>query len=184
MPRQNMGLGKLGNPDLTFVRKFRWTLKGKYLNEWYNKSVNLDYSIKLLTFSTYEVYEKDGKIAIHEWADRMESGEYQDEELLFVTYDGCGNELYARKFTGLKVTNRNNHFDYADSDASMHRVVVTYDQCEVIPVTDQKHFPVIDKETEINFLNSKTWLNKEPGIPFNEFKALNQWEKDRNKPSV
>lgn len=179
MPR-NMGIGKLGESHLVFVRKFRWTLKGKYLTEWYNKSVNIDYSVKFLTLSTYEIYDKNGAVAIHEWADRMESGEYQDEELLFITYDGCGNELYARKFTGLKVTNRSNHFDYTDSDVSMHRVVITFEKCEIIPVTDEKHFPVVTKETEINFLNAKTWLDKEPktGVPFHEFKSLNKEKND------
>lgn len=148
---QNMGIGKLGNPHLIFVRKFRFTLKGKYLEESYNTDVEINYSKKTISFATYEVFVNN-EIPIHVWADSIESQQHEDEELILTTFNGIGESLYAKKFTGLKITDRSNKFDYSDNDVSKYHIILTYENCEKIPVKE--------KEIELNFLNSKIFIPK------------------------
>jgi len=150
-----MGMGDLGKPEMVFVRKFRWTLKGKYLSEMFNKSVGINYYHKHLTIGIIEVYEKGGsdKTHAHAWAELLESGEC-DEELVFTTFDGCGKELYAKKFSGLKIKNRYNRFDYSDNEEAVHEVSVSYDSCEDVPTTEEVH-PTESREVWVDHLNAK-----------------------------
>jgi hypothetical protein len=56
-----MGIGDLGKPEMVFVRRFRFTLKGKYLSEMFNKAVEIDYHARKLYVFIIEVYEGPGK---------------------------------------------------------------------------------------------------------------------------
>ncbi len=161
MPQQ-MGLGDLGKPDMIFVREFRWILKGKYLSEMFNKTVGVDYYNRRLLVSIYEVYEsateaQGKKTHAHAWADRLESGEWNDEELVLITFDGCGNELYAKRFSGLEVKGRQNKFDYSSSEAAAHEVLLSYKSCEDVNTTKDVH-PTKPKKAQIDHLNARLFI--------------------------
>lgn len=152
---QNMGIGDIGKPHILFVRDFRFVLKGKYLSESFNKAVQVDYANKELTVSIYEVCEKPtGEIHAHTWADKLESGEYKDEELHLTTYDGCGNELYSRCFQGLKIVKRKNGFDYSSSEAACHVVSLSFEKYEKKPTTDRVH-QTMAVEASVDHLNAR-----------------------------
>lgn len=157
-PKQLMGIGKLGNPNLIFARQFRWTLKGKYLQDHWNKSVNIQYTDKTINLSAYEVFMEDGTIPIHVWAEGMEKGEFKDESLILTTFDGCGYPLYAYKFIGIKLKSRHSDFDYRSSDVSYHKITLTFDKYRKHQSTES-YFPLKKEEkAEVNFLNAKTWV--------------------------
>ena len=66
MGNRPMGVGRLGSPDVIFVRKFRWTLQGrddasgdKTLDEHFFKKVAIDFTRSRLDFCVYEVVDKD-----------------------------------------------------------------------------------------------------------------------------
>ncbi len=151
-----MGIGKMGEKDIKFVRKFRFVLVGKYLNEWYNKTFYVNYTTKTITLSAYETVDESG-IHIHNWADNMENGKYHDEELTLTTYDGCGHEIYKRHFSGLKLLSRENDFDYSLSDVACHLVQLTYEKCDILPVTKDVH-PTTKREAEVDHLNAKLFV--------------------------
>ncbi len=125
----NMGIGNLGLPGLVFVRQYRFLISGEHLGDDFNFSVHIDYVKKIIKIAAYEVID-DGVIPIHEWADGMEAGKYLDETLLLVTLDGCGKELYRRRFWGLDITGRENAFNYSSSDVTTHEVTLRYEGCE------------------------------------------------------
>lgn len=165
----NMGLGKLGDPSLVFVRKFRFLLKGNYLDKNFVNKVSVDYQNKTLSFSYYEVYEKISpfttEIPIHKWGKLMEENPTK-EQLTLTKYDGCGNELYKEVFSGLKVLGQKSDSAYADSDASTRDFVLSYETCDhtAHPI-DWNNLPVIvakrpeQKEFKVSHLNATRFID-------------------------
>jgi hypothetical protein len=193
MKKKPMGIGKIGAPEIVFVRKFRWTLEGwtleggTSLSEYFTKWVKFDYVKKEIEFEYYEVVEDD--IAIQRW---VEETDFSKEKLVFTTYDGCGVPLYEYQFNDLKLLSDTSDFDYESSDCSARKIRVSYeshkrkffgpyeslDKPEPDPPKkgfdwtisfgkDKKEFGVFGpcmrptlniEETEVNFLNAKTWV--------------------------
>jgi hypothetical protein len=155
-----MGLGELGEPNLTFVRKFRFLLNLEGLGDQWIKKVKIDWVNKVMNLEVYEVYT-DGKVPVLEWLkNHGKSGS-------LATYDGCGKALYAFKFNGLWITERNSDFDYAVSDESTMKITMAFDSYEQIDLAEKKiaePAPVVTgcnlefEETEINRLNGAMWL--------------------------
>ena len=87
----------------------------------------------------------------------MESGKYQDEELYLTTYDGSGKEIYSRVFKGLKITNRENDFNYSSSDVSCHLVSLSYETCETYETTNRVH-KTYPQKTQIDHLNARFYV--------------------------
>ena len=156
----DMGLGELANPNLIFVRQFRFLISSEHLSDSYNFAVHINWTEKVLTLDAYEVIV-GGSVPIHNWADAMERGDYPDESLGFVTLDGCGNELYRYKFSDLKITGRENYFIYEKSDVSMHKVTLSFGKSEKMSVTSDPHKIMKDMTlAEVNHLNAKGWTAK------------------------
>jgi len=189
---KSMGIGPLGRSDMVFVRKFRWTLQGKdfddnvVLDEHWFKTLNIDFSRNQLDFQAYEVISKDAEdLQIQEWLDK----ESHDSELLMLTtYDGCGNPLYKYTFFNPVVVHDTLDFDYANSEESVRKVSVKFEDYTRTFVANDKHKhvgplkkkyiwkmrlkdgPAIKvslgsgrpqlsiEEAEINFLNAKTFI--------------------------
>lgn len=116
---RNMGVGKLIDPNLIFVRKFRWTLESDGLPETWTTKVDIDFKNQELMLEVFEVVDttKDD-IDIQSWLAK----DLQKEWLTLTTYDGCGNELYQYKFGRLSIMEDKMGFDYAVSDPSIRKV--------------------------------------------------------------
>ena len=154
---QQMGIGELGNPSTVFVREFRFIIKGKYLSESFNKSVSFDYTGKRIFLQIYEVC-KEGEIHAHTWADGVENGQYQDEELQLITFDGSGEELYSKKFYNLKVVHRRTRFDYSSNEVGTHEVILSYEKYENVPVESTIH-KTQPRKTHIDHLNARMHID-------------------------
>ncbi len=153
-----MGLGNLGKTDLIFARQFRFIIGSEHLSEHYNLSVHIDWIKKNIILDVYEVVE-DGKVPIHDWADAMERGDYHDESLNLVVFDGCGAELYGYKFHDLKITGRENYFSYESSNISLHKVTLSFGKSEKTNVTYNMHAVMENKPmAEFHHLNEKSWV--------------------------
>lgn len=181
---RNMGLGVLGDPSITFVRKFRWTMQGLGLPEHFMKKVAFDFAAKTINLEAYEIVLSNAEdIDIQRW---LESN-LNREELFFTTYDGCGTPLYQYVFSDLTLLSDKADFDYASSEESTRKVSLKYENCERRYLAGPKKEPLVIKkgydwtlnlegsnaeyevkvaqrpqleieETEINFLASKMWI--------------------------
>ena len=123
---RTMGLGRLADPNLIFVRKFRWTLEGEGLPETWNTKVDIDFKKQELLIEMFEVVDttKDD-IDVHTWLAK----DLTKESLVLKTYDGCGNELYQYEFKCLSMLEDKMGFDYAVSDPSARKVRLQYNNC-------------------------------------------------------
>lgn len=177
-----MGLGEAGSPELIHVRKFRWTLEGTHLPEHFMKSVKFDFKKQEIEFDYIEVVTNEDDIIIQKW---LENTNFGTEKLTFTTYDGCGSSLYQYQFGGLTLLSDTASFDYADSDSSVRRVKLHYDEYKRrflahgepslkhekkgfdwtasvedvefdVKVSSRPSLSI--EETEVNFLNAKTWI--------------------------
>lgn len=181
--RQNMGIGKIGSPEITFVRKFRWTLKGTNLEEHFLKNVKFDFKQQRMEIEAYEIVIKDEDINIHTW---LES-DLSKEQLVFTTYDGYGFPIYSYIFTNLDVQADTASFDYSSSAESTRKIALKYgavtrnfhpkqkvviqkkrfdwkisvEGSEAKPVKIDTRPMLNAEEIEINFLNTKMWLPAE-----------------------
>jgi hypothetical protein len=182
---RSMGIGPLGDPTITFVRKFRWTMRGTNLREHFIKKVAFDFKKKLIDLDVMEVVcQGDDDIDVQRWLE----AEWRNEQLTFATYDGCGTPLYEYKFTGLELVEDKSDFDYTSSEESSRKIKVSYTdytrtfmlapkgqvtsypkkcfkwklQSEDSPneylVKTEMRAALDVEETEINFLNAKTWI--------------------------
>jgi hypothetical protein len=183
--RDNMGLGQLADPQLIFVRKFRWTMKSNILQEHFVKRVDFDFAKQIINMEVMEVVcQNADDINVQQW---LESP-LANDTLVFTTYDGCGNALYQYEMSGLQLLSDWASFDYCLSDESSRKVGLYYtelkrtyfgqNQKTTVPKKaykwklrlsggpsadlydiDMKDRPNLDiEETEINFLNSKMWI--------------------------
>lgn len=157
---KTMSIGPVGDPSITFVREFRFTLAGEHLSEAFNTSVDVDWGNKTINLAAYEAITPQG-IHIHNWCDAMERGEYPDETLVLTTYDGCGKALYQFHFKKLVVRGRRNSFDYANSEVSLHRVNISFEESvkEITNLSCDRDPTIKDDRplAEINHLNAKCW---------------------------
>ena len=118
----NMGIGALGNPDTIFSRKFRWTFGSTSLPQEFMRNVKFDYANRIIKFSYYDIVSKDGGMQALVWADKI-----PDEDMIFTTYDGCGNPLYTLVFSGITLINHEANFDYESSDVATTELTIKYD---------------------------------------------------------
>jgi hypothetical protein len=116
-----MGIGKLGDKSLVIAREFRWTLKGKILDENFIKKVKFDFKEQKIEFEAYEILANED-INIHTW---LES-DLSKEELTFKTYDGCGNLIYCYIFAELDIISDVSSFDYSSSAESTRKISLKY----------------------------------------------------------
>jgi hypothetical protein len=183
--RENMGLGVLGHHQTNFVRKFRWTLLGNGLCENFVKKVYFDFVNQTIHMQVMEVsYAGATDIDIQRWLGLDLSKEF----LLFTTYDGCGNAIYEYEFLNFELLEDKADFDYSCSEESVREVALKYDHCRrQFLATEKRKEPTVVKkrmywrvqlegegpeyevkvdtkpnidieETEINFLNAKTFI--------------------------
>lgn len=178
VPRQNMGLGKLGDPTIVFVRQFRWTLGSKILDEHFIKNAKFDFKNQKVYFEAYEIVHKNA-INIHDW---LES-DLSKETLFFTTYDGCGVPIYTYELSNLSIESDTAVYDYSKSDEVTRMVTVSYEDIKNVFHSKKKEIykkrfewkmsvdggesvkikitqrPTLNiEETQINFLNAKTWI--------------------------
>lgn len=179
--RVNMGIGKLGNSSLIFVRQFRFNLKGEHLDENCVKGCSFDLVTKTITIDGYEWFEKNGDVPIETWANGMQTGQWPTETLTLVTYDGCGEPIYEYVFETLTLQNRQLKFDYSTSDESTQKIVLSFkkhsyeflqsvsdkkyswkfkldDNSKEIDVEIDERPKVEIEETSVGRLNGTTWI--------------------------
>ncbi len=183
MEARAMGLGELGNPQLTFVRKFRWTLNSLTLQEHFVKKVDFDFAEQVIYLEIMEVIRpEDNDINVHQW---LES-DLSKDTLVFTTLDSCGVPIYQYEISRLTLLGDKSFFDYSLSDESCRSVKLHYDHLSRTFFGKNKKTNIVKKgftwkmkveggsnvydikminrpslnieETEINFLNSKTWI--------------------------
>ena len=183
-----MGIGKLGDPSVIFVRQFRWTLESDSLEPDWNKSIDIDYQNKLIKFEAYEVFV-DGTVPILAWCDHMMEKHRNVECLFLSTFDGCGELLYQCNFFNVKIVSQNSSFNYESSKESVQQITVSYESmkrkypkngelkslatstwnmhiedinsnvlCKPTVIKLDKRPELQIEETEINYLNAKTWV--------------------------
>jgi len=155
VPPINMGLGELGSAKNTFVREFRFLFWFDHMGSEFNHSINFDRVKKEIKFKNYEIY-RDGKVLLQDWLDAMVNGAFRSETMTLATYDGCGVELYRKRFTGLKVKGCVSTFNCASSECSMPEICLSYETYEDVPVGSEKH-PTQVKPIQVDHLNGRTW---------------------------
>ena len=125
---RNMGMPNLS--EVTFVRKFRWTVTIDGLpniSEQFFKSV--EFSGNKIQGQIYEIAFFDG----NKWMENPVIGWLMNpsSSLTFTTYDGCGYPIYKTKYSGLKLVSLNPQtFDYSNSDTSNIEFVLSFDNAE------------------------------------------------------
>lgn len=128
--RINMGIGKIGDPEITFARCFRFELLSELLQdlEAYVTKVVPNFSNGTLYVEVYEIVDdNDFAQKLHEWIYKLEA-EKVEEVLTLTTYDGCGAPLYEMKFDKIKVVEHTmNAFDYAKSDVMKQQLLLTFE---------------------------------------------------------
>lgn len=138
---QPMGMGELGESTTIFSRKFRWTLGGKYLPKDFMKKVSFDYFNKKITFEYYDIKTPKSSFAGLNWAWIFNAGEdgekLRDEVLRFITFDGCGNPLYAITFSGLIMDSHTSDFEYASSDEATQKIAIRYLHADLCTESDK-----------------------------------------------
>ena len=180
-----MGIGPIGSPNATFVRKFRWTLEAQDINDettlppHFMYKVRFDFQRQLIYLESYEVYTEDKDIEILAW---LES-DLKNQVMIFATYDGCGNILYHYNFYGLHVIeNGVETFDYELSDPSIRKATIKFDSysrqfkgdlvkpenfyLHKLSINESPEMDVVIRdrpslsieETKINHLNARTWI--------------------------
>ena len=181
--RENMGIGPVGvgDPNVVFVRKFRWTLSCPSSSEYWMQSVAFDWLTKRIKCSAFEVWLPPGVVPIIDWLENF--AKHKKKPVVFTTWDGCGQELYSYEFEGLRLESNESSFDYSSSDVSTRTFTLSYDKVKVkvakrVPkelkiecVVDNNPEAEADlktllgqikekvaEETEIDFLNDKMWI--------------------------
>lgn len=177
----SMGIGKLGEPDNIFVRKFRYTVKGQHLDDFSIKSFSFDLKKKHLELKAYELLTTGGSgdIPVDVWAQGMSEDRWPNETLTLRTFDGCGKPIYEYTFHGLQILERCIRFDYGDSEASIQEILLSFDSFRrelLFPINtdrwtvlldgtdrevplDLEGRPKIDVEpTSVNHLNARFFL--------------------------
>jgi hypothetical protein len=153
-----MGIGKIGRPNLTFVRQFRFLLEGDHLENWFHHSLNVLWHKNTIQLWSYEVLD-NGIIPIHEWVKDMQNNKYPDESLTLITLDGMGNEIYRKKFHNLKIHHQENRFNYEKNDVVTYYMEIHYEKItDETPLKNQIDVKDIKKTNDITFvhhLNSK-----------------------------
>ena len=157
VPNIPMGLGELGSPTNTFVREFRFLFSFDHMGPEFNHSITFDRVKKEIKFKNYEIYRSDGRILIQDWVDSMINGAFPDETMFLSTFDGCGKELYRKRFTGLKVKACVNSFNCSSSECAMPEVCLSYETYKDVPVGNELH-PTKAKEIQIDHLNGRSWI--------------------------
>lgn len=171
-----MGLGELSSPDLTFVRRFRWTLCAPNLPEYLVTRAAFYFHNHKIKVGFLEVVDGDLDCQIHNWL------EHPRGPLDFTTYDGCGTALYQYRFFNPAVEYDRTSFNYESSDISIRKVRLRYTRheritkpeipplvishgttiqagdCQPLPVELFKRPTVSIEETEVNFLADKMWI--------------------------
>jgi hypothetical protein len=183
VPLKSMGVGKLADPSIIFLRRFRWTLSSDTLDRHVIKNLQFNFKSQTIEFEAYEFVE-NGKINIHDWLD----SELWKETLQFTTYDGCGIPIYTYDISEIEVLSDTTIFDYSVSNEVTRNLVIKYGQlnktfnlkksetksdtlylkrynwtmsvnggeAKSIKVSTRPTLEVED--TEINYLNSKMWI--------------------------
>lgn len=162
----DMGIGKIANPSLIFVRKFRWTLSAPGLCEYFMNTCKFDLKSRRLSFSFFEAMgdAEQYYLANCEWLKKPKG------PLTFTTWDGCGSPLYEYKFNRPKVTGIWSDFNYAISDVSLKNVDIRFKnhefrmllqepkEQEKTTLTEVPKGKFEKKEIEINHLNAKFFM--------------------------
>lgn len=156
VPNIDMGLGELGSAKNTFVREFRFLFWFDHMGPEFNHSVTFDRVKREIKFKNYEIC-RDGKVLIQDWIDAMINGAFLNETMTLATYDGCGQELYRKKFTGLKIKACVSAFNCESSECAMPEVCLSYETYKDVPVGKEEH-PTKAKEIQIDHLNGRSWI--------------------------
>ena len=179
-----MGIGTegIGDTNTIFVRKFRWIISGDHLEEWWIKSVDIDWEKKKIQLQIREAWLPPGKIATLEWIEGMRQKKWPKESMSLTTFDGCGNELYEYTFDGLKLIEDKSDFDYDSSDVSERHITISYSKSQWVVAQERERTEIDELQeqidalkrkleasqlkeaqmkvdrTPISFLNDKTWI--------------------------
>jgi hypothetical protein len=156
VPSIDMGLGELGSHKNTFVREFRFLFWFDHMGPEFNHSITFDRVNKEIKFKNYEI-SRDGKVLIQDWIDAMVNGAFSDETMILATYDGCGKELYRKRFTGLKVKSCISAFNCSSSECAMPEVCLSYKTYRDVPAGGEK-YRTQPKEIQIDHLNGRSWI--------------------------
>lgn len=156
VPSINMGLGELGNNKNIFVREFRFLFWFDHMGPEFNHSIVFDRVNKEIKFKNYEIW-RDGKVLIQDWIDAMANGAFPNETMTLATYDGCGKELYRKKFTGLKVKSCISSFNCSSVECAMPEVCLSYKTYRDVSVGGEKH-RTQPTEIQIDHLNGRSWV--------------------------
>ncbi len=168
----NMGIGKLGDRNLIFIRTFRYTISAKNLPEHLTKNLSIDYLNKTIGLSIYEISEGNKpkhNIQVHKWLENV------NKPLTITTYDGCGNPIYQMVLKGLKLLSRTSEFNYSVSDITTQEIKLSFNEYKFKyeknadfgksmpePKTKEPERPckcnLELEETEISHMNAKTWI--------------------------
>lgn len=161
-----MGIGPIGHPRTVILQKFRWTLAGTHLSENSPQRVSFDFIKRIIKFDcVLAVFPGQADCEVLQWLDR----DLFKEELVFSTFDGCGNYIYESRFSGLTLLENTSVFDYSISEVAIQQITLSYNNSYRKSLLSKDSTVELRKslagsshqleEVELNFLNSKLKLN-------------------------
>lgn len=125
----NMGLGELGDKNLTFVQDSRFNLYSENLKgDWIESIKEIDYLNKTIEFSAYQVIINNTN-PVMDWIDFIQNTDGK-KYLLLDLYNGCGEIIESYKFNNILLTSIKSNYNYYLSNANKISISVKFDNFE------------------------------------------------------
>ncbi len=116
-----MGMGKLGSPDVILVREFRWILEAPGLDKSFIQRVEFDFVHHTVKLSALEaVMRGEKEIQLQTWLEKPTG------PMVFTTCDGCGERIYRYELDNLEKMADTIVFDYTSSLPASRKVTIFY----------------------------------------------------------
>ena len=155
---RDMGLGRLADPTMVFVRNFRWTLTAESLDgtdslpEWFQTKVKVDFYHNKLYFESLEVMCHDNVL---NWIESVKANPDKKRWMVLTTYDGLGNQLYTYQFNGISIGEREVNYDYDSSDVATQKITIYFTDYSLTQteaqVREQPNLEQLAKQAEPNW---------------------------------
>ena len=183
--RQNMGLGPIGSRDITFARKFRWSLEAyswEDLQYWVQKP-SIDFLNKRISLEVMLAFSKDHDSPVHEWMDKIinKLTRKNTEKIKLTLFDGCGSPLEQYGFYVNGATRQSMDLDYSSSDVAVLKLELSFtkytrrfcfgvecmNDITSLPATKQHHWKMTCKYGE-DIIEREITLDKRPSLDIDE----------------
>jgi hypothetical protein len=130
METKNMSLGKLGDPSIQFIRKYRFTLDSDILDGNFVINPSIDYVNKTIRFSVMKIVH-EGMVMANDFVQDMMVGS-AGARLVLSCYSPDGKILCQIVFTDLILQKATEDYDYSKSDVATIDFIIGFKWHKVI----------------------------------------------------